>query len=130
VLPLTIPGRVLGAFSRMRPDPRATVGEKYGARLSLREIASSSDLSDYMQVSDANRYLLILQKRVHRAVGAYLESRGLSVVDFMQQAEQVQHFNFYKDVNNSVVGGRHGNVTVNEQPRQATPHAPRTSPAI
>ncbi|MFN8079292.1 MAG: hypothetical protein U0Q19_06980 [Kineosporiaceae bacterium] len=120
VLPLTILPRLAGAVRRLRDDYSDSVDvEQYGTRGSLREMAAAPDFEDYSQVSDVNRYLQILQTRIIRAIGAYLESCEVSVVDFMRQAGQSSVTNYWSDVYNvrggvsgSSIGGQ-GNVTVN-----------------
>jgi len=93
-LPLTVVGRLAGSFGRRGPAPRAPFGHRYGSAASLRELAAGGELSDDLQVSDAHRYLQILQRRVRRATAQHLEERGVSMVEFVRQAEALQ-FNFY-----------------------------------
>ena len=113
VLPLTILHRFIHSVAELEDNYHGRDDvERFGAAMSLRELAASQYFADYVQESDVNRYAQILQTRIVRAIGAYLESCGLSSVEFMRQADTVA-------VNNVVLGGVHnsnfggrGNVVV------------------
>ena len=64
---------------------------------------------EYFQVSDAKRYAQVLEARLIRAVGSFLEARGISVTEFMAQAAAVQ--NTFFNVNSGggdIVGSAFG----------------------
>jgi hypothetical protein len=112
MLPLTLPGRLVHALRRLRPvsdEPTLVTPARYGARDSLRELAMTRGEFEYFQVSDAKRYAQVLEARLIRAVGSFLDARGISVTEFMAQAAAVQ--NTFFDVNSGggdIVGSAFG----------------------
>jgi len=83
--------------------------------------------------SDVGRYLQILQTRIVRAIGIYLENSGCSAVDFMRQADAITVTNIgqgasvvFGDASNSNIGGENNAVSL---PMPApTPHPTTTTP--
>ncbi|KAA2267057.1 hypothetical protein F0L68_00545 [Solihabitans fulvus] len=88
-LPVTIPGRFWHTVVRLRPMPQhagALVPAKYGGRRNLRELGADEAVHSYFQRADVDRYLGILEGRLNRAIGRFLERKGISVTEFMAQA--------------------------------------------
>lgn len=88
MLPASVPARVRALRRRFRPIEQRDeeiVPDRYGADRSLREIAAADGPQNYFQLVDVVRYVKILDKAVVRAVGAYLQDNGYSVVEFQRQ---------------------------------------------
>ncbi|MGH3870591.1 MAG: hypothetical protein ACRDSR_03585 [Pseudonocardiaceae bacterium] len=99
-LPATAIRRLRSVFHQFTPLPQQdgeVVPAKYGADKSLRELAAASDVQNYFQGVDVERYVKIVDAVVFRAVGRYLEDRGYSVVEFMKLADRT--------VNNLTISG-------------------------
>lgn len=117
-LPVTIFGRLAHAVATIRPipaEPGLLLPEKYGAMVSLRELASGSEVEDYFQRTDLERYVKVLDARLIRSVGEFLEDRGLASAEFMARVEQVasNNVNIAGSVTGTVFIGNHnktGNV--------------------
>ena len=104
-LPVTIFGRCSHAVRRIRPipeEPGLLLPEKYGAMVSLRELASGNVVEDYFQRTDLERYVKVLDARVIRSVGEFLEDKGLASVEFMARVEEVTNNNVH--IEGSVTG--------------------------
>lgn len=96
--PATLPKRFATAVGWMSPIHQAEgtfVAERYGARTSLRELASESQVDNYFQLTDVERYIKVLESRLLRTMGEFLESKGISVTEFMEQAMQVTNNNVH-----------------------------------
>ncbi|MFI6096943.1 hypothetical protein ACIA8G_15380 [Lentzea sp. NPDC051213] len=96
--PATLPKRFATAVSWMNPIYQAEgtfVAEKYGARSSLRELATTNQVDNYFQLTDVERYIKVLESRLLRTMGEFLESKGISVTAFMEQALQVTSNNVH-----------------------------------
>lgn len=96
--PATLPRRFATAVGWMNPIHQAEgtfVPERYGARSSLRELASKSAVDNYFQLTDVERYVKVLESRLLRTLGEFLESKGISVTEFMEQAMQVTSNNVH-----------------------------------
>jgi hypothetical protein len=96
--PASIPKRFASALGWMNPIPQAEgtyVAERYGASTSLRELASRSQVDNYFQLTDVERYIKVLESRLLRTLGEFLESKGISVTEFMEQAMQVTSNNVH-----------------------------------
>lgn len=117
-LPVTIFGRVAHAVGRIQPipeEPGLLLPEKYGAMVSLRELAAGAEVEDYFQRTDLERYVKVLDTRVIRSVGQFLEDKGLASTEFMSQVQQVTSNNVHIEgsVSGTVFIGNHnktGNV--------------------
>ncbi|HWO58778.1 MAG TPA: hypothetical protein VNO31_01885 [Umezawaea sp.] len=97
-LPVTIFGRFSHAVTRIRPIPEESgllLAEKYGAMVSLRELASGETVEDYFQRTDLERYVKVLDARVVRSVGRFLEDKGLGSAEFMERVQQVVNNNMH-----------------------------------
>jgi len=96
--PATLPKRFASAVGWMSPIHQAEgtfVAERYGAKISLRELASESQVDNYFQLTDIERYIKVLESRLLRTLGEFLESKGISVTEFMEQAMQVTSNNVH-----------------------------------
>jgi hypothetical protein len=96
--PATLPKRFASAVGWMTPIHQAEgtfVAERYGAKISLRELASESQVDNYFQLTDIERYIKVLESRLLRTLGEFLESKGISVTEFMEQAMQVTSNNVH-----------------------------------
>lgn len=96
--PATLPKRFATAVDWMNPIHQAEgtfVAARYGASISLRELASESQVDNYFQLTDVERYIKVLESRLLRAMGEFLQSKGISVTEFMEQAMQVTNNNVH-----------------------------------
>ncbi|MFJ8963821.1 hypothetical protein ACIRG5_30970 [Lentzea sp. NPDC102401] len=96
--PASLPKRFATAVGWMNPIHQAEgtfVAARYGASNSLRELASMSQVDNYFQLTDVERYIKVLESRLLRTLGEFLESKGISVTEFMEQAMQVTSNNVH-----------------------------------
>lgn len=96
--PATFAKRFATAVNWMTPLHQAEgtyVPERYGAKTSLRELAGRREVDNYFQLTDVERYIKVLESRLLRTLGEFLESRGISVTEFMEQAMQVTNNNVH-----------------------------------
>ncbi|MBE1496257.1 hypothetical protein H4696_003357 [Amycolatopsis lexingtonensis] len=94
LLPATIlqrATRVFRSFKAIPQRPGEIAPAKYGADRSLRELAQADRVQSYFQDVDVERYVRILDATLFRAVGAYLQERGYSVVEFTKLADPVHN---------------------------------------
>ncbi|MGH3759907.1 hypothetical protein [Actinophytocola sp.] len=117
-LPVTLPRRFAGLFSRIRPLPRqrgVISADMFGVLWSLRERAADSDVHNYFQRADLDRYVKVLESRFTLAIIAVLKDAGYSVAGLEQRVEAVENNNlFINNSGNVAIGGRAnrvGNVT-------------------
>ncbi|MBP2338778.1 hypothetical protein JOF41_004956 [Saccharothrix coeruleofusca] len=113
-LPVTFFGRLWHATMPILPirEQRGQVrAERYGALRSLREMGAADDVQDYFQRTDLERYIKLMEARLLRSIGRFLEERGIAVTEFMAQANQV----FSKNVH--IEGSVTGNVFVGDHNR-------------
>ncbi|MGW3998022.1 hypothetical protein [Amycolatopsis sp. NPDC004772] len=92
LLPATILRRaktVFRGFKALQQRPDKIEPAKYGAGRSLRELAQAELVQSYFQDVDVERYVRIMDSTLFRAVGAYLQERGYSVVEFTKLADPV-----------------------------------------
>jgi hypothetical protein len=83
--------RVFRSFKALTQRPGEIMPAKYGADRSLRELAQADRVQSYFQDVDVERYVRILDSTLFRAVGAYLQERGYSVVEFTKLADPVHN---------------------------------------
>lgn len=91
-LPVGIFGRVLHAGGPIRPLPNEhgrINPDRYGALQSLREMAADTDVRNYFQLADIERYLKVIEDRFVRSVGRILHEHGYSSELFTSRAESV-----------------------------------------
>ncbi|WP_089952807.1 hypothetical protein [Lentzea xinjiangensis] len=96
--PASLPKRFATAVGWMTPIHQAEgtfVAERYGARTSLRELAGTSEVDNYFQLTDVERYIKVLESRLLRTMGEFLQGKGISVTEFMEQAMQVTNNNVH-----------------------------------
>lgn len=92
LLPATVLRRastVFRGFKALQQRPDEVEPAKYGAGRSLRELAQADRVQSYFQDVDVERYVRIMDSTLFRAVGAYLQDRGYSVVEFTKLADPV-----------------------------------------
>ena len=122
VLPVTLPGRSVRTFSFLRALPRErglVVPEMYGASESLRELAADTEVHNYFQLADVDRYLKMMESRLVLAVSRMMHAAGYSPASFDKQAAAV--------VNNNVKisGSVSGDVVVGSGNKVGATTAPR-----
>ena len=96
--PATVPKRFATAVGWINPIHQAEstfVAARYGASISLRELASENQVDNYFQLTDVERYIKVLESRLLRTMGEFLQSKGISVTEFMEQAMQVTNNNVH-----------------------------------
>jgi hypothetical protein len=96
--PATVHRRFATAVGWLSPIHQAEgtyVAERYGAKTSLRELASEQQVDNYFQLTDIERYVKVLESRLLRTLGEFLQSKGISVTEFMEQAMQVTNNNVH-----------------------------------
>lgn len=104
-------GSMLKVMRRLPEEPGVIPPERYGAKYSLRELAAGGALNNYFQRTDVSRYLQVVGGRMTRAVGEFLESKGISVTEFMARANTVINQNtILGDMVNSVIGDHNTNT--------------------
>lgn len=108
-LPVRLLTRLLWLFTRIRPA-RGSRGmlrpEAYGSSVSLRELAADANVQNYFQLLDVERYQKVLQGRLTRAIGEFLEAHDISVTEFMRQAEAVVNNFIGNDQVNVAIGNK------------------------
>ncbi|HEX6360735.1 hypothetical protein [Actinophytocola sp.] len=83
-LPLTMPARLRTACSVIRPkrrSPGVLTPDMYGVAHSLRELAADTDVQNYFQLVDRDRYLKVLESRLRPALVTALAEAGYEVAD-------------------------------------------------
>lgn len=99
-------------LATMKGPPTRIHPDVYGARKSIRELATANEPQNYFQDVDTVRYLRLLEERLLVAVRRFLERAGLSTEEFDQQRQTV--------VNSTVInGGQFSGVNVVGQGNQA-----------
>lgn len=124
-LPASVVRRFVGAVWLIRPIRRehgVINPDMFGAQRSLREIAADTDVHNYFQLADQDRYLKILESRFVRTVAALMREAGYATASFEQQAATV--FTTSVHIGGSVTG----NVTAG-QGNTITPAAAPTTPS-
>jgi hypothetical protein len=114
VLPTTVFRRGRTVLRRFRPIPQRP-GEvdpgRYGAAVSLRELAAGRNCQQYFQHADAVRYRRVIDSVLQRAIGEYLEERGYSVVEFQRAFNPT--INDFRNASISQSAFGHGATTSN-----------------
>ncbi len=78
----------------------------YGARMSVRGIASSPDYQNYFQVIDANRTVSALYRHTLAAVRDFLDEHGVDTSDFQAQQQTILNNGILQQGGVSVVGNQ------------------------
>ncbi|MCS7477762.1 hypothetical protein ACFFQW_47365 [Umezawaea endophytica] len=91
-----LPASALSRASRLvirpralRPDRGRVNPDRYGALLTLREMAADVELRSYFQQADVERYTHLLRTRVTLAVAEILRTAGYHTASFDQQVQSV-----------------------------------------
>jgi hypothetical protein len=119
MLPTTLLRRVKRLFARIRPLPRqrGEIGSAmFGAWRTLRELAADTEVHNYFQLADLDRYVKVLESRLTLAVIDTLTEAGYSVAALEKRVEAVSNNNLFinSQVGNVVSGrgNRGGDVKV------------------
>jgi hypothetical protein len=123
-LPGALLGRIGGLVRRIKPirtRPGLVLPEKYGTSYGLRELGAGVGANNYFQDADVTRYLQLLTGRMIRAIGQFLEERGIEVTEFMAQAQAVgDQYTFNGPVQATSIGS---NNKVTNRRRRRRPRA-------
>ncbi|MEV4258260.1 hypothetical protein AB0J52_34325 [Spirillospora sp. NPDC049652] len=81
-------GMAVGAIAASSGgDPTARTVRDYGSRLSVRELVADTDLHDFLQATDADKYAKLIERRVNEALLDYLDTEcGVDVSAYREQA--------------------------------------------
>ncbi len=104
-LPLTVVGRIrsaYGRFPRRRYRVREVDPDRFGAAMSVRQVAAGSVYQYDNQKADVDQYLHLVTSTVLRAVTEYLAECGYDIVEFEKAAMAATVVN-----NVNVTGGHH-----------------------
>ncbi|WP_158889277.1 hypothetical protein [Amycolatopsis anabasis] len=91
-LPATVPARILGVLSWLRPLTRergVIDPDRYGSLSTLREMAAAAEYRNYFQVVDVDRYDKIMESRLVPAISQIMRDAGYSAAQFEQRALMV-----------------------------------------
>jgi hypothetical protein len=108
-LPYTLPGRTVRLCRRIRTARQAAgtvAADRYGTLQSLREMGSGGTFGNYFQGTDVDRYLKLLQRRLVRSIGEFLDARKISSTSFVAQAAPIINNNAY--INGPLIGSMSG----------------------
>lgn len=109
-------------LAAIRGVPKRIHPDVYGARSSIREIATANEPQNYFQDVDTVRYLRLLEERLLVAVRRFMKRAGLSTEDFDQQRLTV--------VNSTVInGGQFSGVNVVGQSNRVQGNQAQGNPA-
>jgi hypothetical protein len=120
LLPTTAPGRIadltrglweLTGVGRGRWRTPAQAGRVFGAHLSMREVGAGDELTSFFEVSDSDRYLKIMERRVLEAVHKFLAAKHISTAELDRMTTQINNSTVLNhcDVIAGNVGG-HSNI--------------------
>jgi hypothetical protein len=104
-LPASVIRRLVHTVKLIRPirrDHGVINPDMFGSLRSLREMAADSEVHNYFQLADQDRYLKILESRFVRTVAAMMHEAGYATASFEQQAATV--FNTSVHIGGSVTG--------------------------
>ncbi|RDI46357.1 hypothetical protein [Nocardia mexicana] len=114
LLPITVPARIAD-LARWGRDLRG-VGRRwrtpveasriFGSAASLRELAAGDSLTNFLEESDADRYLKIMERRVFDAVHRFLRSKGVGTDAFDSIVQQIDNSTVLNNCN--VIAGNVG----------------------
>ena len=97
--------RLCRAFNALPAQEGELVPEKYGAAMSLRELAAAESIDDYFRRVDVKRYVRLFDRSILEGVRSYLTEHGLQIADFDRIAGTV-----YNNSVHNTVGSVHGSV--------------------
>ena len=78
----------------------------YGARLSMREIATSPVYQNYFQVVDADRVTSAVQRHTLAAIREFLDARGYDTTDFRAQQQIILNQGVIQHGGTSIIGNQ------------------------
>lgn len=100
LLPTTLPRRLVELFRglyRLLSQPTGVVlspaagGRVFGSAFSVRERGAGDELRSYLQETDADQYLKIMERRVLDAIHRFLVDKGISTERFDGNATRITH---------------------------------------
>ncbi|ELP66972.1 hypothetical protein ACKI1I_01870 [Streptomyces turgidiscabies] len=94
--------RMADELTAMEQDPVFD----YGARVSLREIATSPVYQNYFQVVDANRVTSAVQRHTLAAIREFLDARGYDTTDFRAQQQTILNQGVIQQGGTSIIGNQ------------------------
>ncbi|WP_334590298.1 hypothetical protein [Streptomyces sp. B21-083] len=94
--------RMVDELTAMEQDPVFD----YGARLSLREIATSPVYQNYFQVVDADRVTSAVQRHTLAAIREFLDARGYDTTDFRAQQHTILNQGVIQQGGTSIIGNQ------------------------
>ncbi|KOV84836.1 membrane protein [Streptomyces sp. NRRL WC-3618] len=94
--------RMADELTAMEQDPVFD----YGARLSMREIATSPVYQNYFQVVDADRVTSAVQRHTLAAIREFLDARGYDTTDFRAQQQTILNQGVIQQGGTSIIGNQ------------------------
>ncbi|WP_319205851.1 hypothetical protein [Streptomyces sp. ME02-8801-2C] len=94
--------RMADELTAMQQDPVFD----YGARMSMREIATSPVYQNYFQVVDANRVTSAVQRHTLAAIREFLDARGYDTTDFRAQQQTILNQGVIQQGGTSIIGNQ------------------------
>jgi hypothetical protein len=94
--------RMADELTAMEQDPVYD----YGARLSMREIATSPVYQNYFQVVDADRVTSAVQRHTLAAIREFLDARGYDTTDFRAQQQTILNQGVIQQGGTSIIGNQ------------------------
>ncbi|MDG4833601.1 hypothetical protein O7627_30470 [Solwaraspora sp. WMMD1047] len=80
-------------MNRARTDSRENLINDYGARISVRELASEELPRKFLQALDAEKYLQLVEKAVSEALLDYLDERQIDTSEYRRRMAFIQNNN-------------------------------------
>ncbi|MEV6770493.1 hypothetical protein AB0N05_17910 [Nocardia sp. NPDC051030] len=136
LLPTTIPARIGTIWRWLRDQARVggsawrSPGEAaiaFGAECSVRELGSGDAFNNFFEVTDKERYLLILRERIFDAVSRFLTEKGISTTDFERSVTQISNATYINNSNvvaNNIGGSNNRGVMNGATMPVSSPAAP------
>ncbi|MEU6227249.1 hypothetical protein [Streptomyces sp. NPDC047042] len=94
--------RMADELTAMQQDPVFD----YGARMSMREIATSPVYQNYFQVVDADRVTSAVQRHTLAAIREFLDARGYDTTDFRAQQQTILNQGVIQQGGTSIIGNQ------------------------
>jgi hypothetical protein len=94
--------RMADELEAMEQDPLFD----YGARLSIRELALSSNYHNYFQVVDAGRITSLVERHTLAAIREFLETHGYDTTDFRSQQQTILNQGLIQQGGTSIIGNQ------------------------
>jgi hypothetical protein len=98
LMPATVPIRAVRDFRSLTVPPNTAPDDvdpdRYGAGLSLREVAAADDVDGFLQEADAIRYLRVVEKTIFDSLRVFFEEHGYATDDILGAARAKVSNNF------------------------------------